>query len=318
MQLAGASRQFRVILVLFVVLVACDEDPQQPAPTGPLAPSALETVVDGSQVRISWSVGANSGTTRIKLLRNLNAAPTGPGDTASTLVYFGPDTEAFENLGSFLPDHEAERKYIFTAYGCDASGACETTGRSDTLAVTLLQCLRGGGYSLYWRHATAQTCEDDFTLGTAMTTLHPGWWRSCNADCDSATARQLTDPNGYIEANALGADPTLHSLAFSSVISSEYCRCLRTAQLVDLGPPIETNLSVSYYVADEPNRCAAVMGLLARIPPAGTNAAMFGHAGFNCGKLGLLAPAECAVLKPDGSDLIHIARVTWNQWPLLP
>lgn len=275
--------------------------------------------MDGNQVRITWvHADPTSGNTRIKLLRNLNTAPSSPDDTASTVVYSGMGTETSEHVSRFLPDHQTDRKYIFAAYGCDASGACEAIGVRDTLTLTLLQCLRGGGYSLYWRHATAQTCNDDFTLGTAMTTLHPGWWRSCNADCDSATARQLTDPDGYVEANALGADPTLHSLPFSSVISSEYCRCVRTAELVNLGPPIQTELSVSYYVADEANRCASVMGFMERIPAAGTNAAMFGHAGFSCGKLGLLAPAECAILKPDGSDVLHVGRVTWNQWPLLP
>jgi len=312
-------RNFLAAAIVLAVLSACDDGPQQPGPAGPRAPTALAAAVDGNRVRITWMhADPNAGTTRIKLLRNLNTPPSGPDDTLSTVVYSGLGTETSEDIVLFLPDHLTDRKYIFAAYGCDASGACEVTGVRDTLSLTLLQCLRGGGYSFYWRHASAQTCNDDLTLGTAMTTQYPGWWRSCNTDCDSATARQLTDPEGYIEANTLGADPTLHSLAFSSVISSEFCRCVMTAQLVNLGPPIQQDLYVSYYVGGETNRCERVMGFMARIPAAGTNTAVFGHAGFICGKLGLLVPAECAILKPDGTDALNIARVTWNQWPLLP
>lgn len=303
-------------LLGLAAFLACDDGPQRPDPGVRRPPAALHAQVVGNRVRITWT--PDPGSPRIKLLRNLNVPPSGPDDMQGTVVFAGVATETSEDLALFLPDHQTDRKFIYAAYGCDAAGGCENIGRLDTLSVTLLECLRGGGYSLYWRHATAQTCEDDFTLGTAMTTQYPGWWRSCAADCDSAVARQLTEPVGYDEARALGADPVLHSLAFSSVISSEFCRCLRTAELANLGPPIQQNLAISYFVADEPNRCAAVTELLARTPPAGTNAAVFGHAGFNCGKLGLLAPAECAVLKPDGTGVLHVARVTWSQWTLLP
>jgi hypothetical protein len=104
-------------------------------------------------------------------------------------------------------------------------------------------------------------------------------------------------------------------------VSSEFCRNVGTAVLMDFGPMIEERSDITYFVYDEANRCTNSYALIAEVPAAGTNTALIGHAGFTgtCPVLGALAWSEAAIFKPDGiGGQTLVARLLWNEWSALP
>jgi phosphohistidine phosphatase SixA len=276
--------------------------------------------VDGGLVELTWTnPDPSSGNTVVRVVRTLDAPPTGPSDPTATVVYEGPAEMATEPTAALLPDMpDAARTYHYAAYGCTPAADCETAGSSTTLALTLTQALVGGGYNIIWRHASANVCSDNLALGTAATTSTPDWWKSCETDCTIATARQM-NAAGVTEATVIGQDLTALGVPFSRVLSSEYCRNTQTAELMALGPVIEERQDITYFVYDEANRCANSEALLATPPDPGTNVALIGHAGFVCPVLDSLAWGEAAIYKPDGSGgSLLITRVPWNGWMALP
>lgn len=282
------------------------------------APANLTLWVQGSDIRLSWiAPQAASGNRQVRLLRRLNTPPAGPQDPAADLLYAGPATQYVDQLTALLPNFNTLRVYYYSVFGCDLAGTpCETLGSHAALAPTLVECLRGGGYTIHWRHADADVCSDHLELGTAANPVVPNWWRSCDANCGTATARQL-NAVGVQRATAIGQRIRSLGIPIGRVVSSEYCRCLQTAESMDFGPAIETSTGITYFVYDEPNRCATSYDWIETVPAAGTNTALIGHAGFSgsCPTLGSLAWSECAIFKPDGQGgSTLIGRLLWNQW----
>lgn len=194
----------------------------------------------------------------------------------------------------------------------------------------LLAMLKQGGLVIHWRHSAATVCQDCLAAGKADNTTIPNWWKSCEATCPAtpaecttaglATARQL-DATGVMEATTVGEFFDEQEIPIGRVLSSEYCRCFGTAELMDFGPAIEQRSEITYAVYDEDNRCANSMALIAEVPSAGTNTAIIGHAGFGntCPILSELAWSEAAIFKPDGQGgSTLIARVLWDDWRSLP
>jgi hypothetical protein len=180
--------------------------------------------------------------------------------------------------------------------------------------------LAGGGYVIHWRHASANVCADATALGTAATTTSPDWWKSCESNCSVATARQL-NAAGRDEATAMGSTLRARGIPFGRVITSEFCRNVETATLMDLGPTLEESPAITFFVHDEGNRCEASTALLADVPALGTNTAIIGHAGFPepCPVLADLAWSEGAIFKPDGlGGSVLVTRLLWNEWSTLP
>ena len=283
-------------------------------------PMGLGVVINDAEVDVGWtSPDPSSGNTKVKLIRTLNTPPTGPDDPTATLIYSGSASSAAHPTADLLPDMmDAPRTYHYAVYGCTSADVCETTGSAASLTPTLTECLRGGGYNLFWRHASATVCADNLALGSAATTMTPDWWKSCEADCAVATARQL-NATGVMEATSIGQDLASLAIPFGKVISSEYCRTVQTAENMALGPAIETSQQITYFVYDEANRCADSYPLLAAAPPAGANVALISHAGFSCPVLDALAWGEAAIFKPDGQgSSTLITRVVWDQWTALP
>jgi hypothetical protein len=233
-----------------------------------------------------------SGNTHVRVLRRLDTAPVDAADPSATVVFFGTATSASDDLTALLPSTATTpRTYHYAAFGCTGLGVCEPTGSRTTAAPTLVQALRAGGYVLHWRHSAATVCADQTALGTAATTMSPDWWKSCNDQCPpggTATARQLDD-NGRTESTAIGEIFGTLQIPIGRVISSEFCRNLQTAERMDFGPTIEQSPAITYFVHDEPNRCANSYGLIGEAPAAGTNTAIIGHAGFSCPVLEALA-----------------------------
>lgn len=95
-----------------------------------------------------------------------------------------------------------------------------TTGRADAAGVDEpLARLAGGGRALLMRHALAPGTGDPsgFRLG------------------DCGTQRNLNEA-GRAQARALGARLRAAGLGRARVLSSRWCRCLETAELLAVGP----------------------------------------------------------------------------------
>jgi len=288
-------------------------------------PSGILVQLDGSSINVSWlPPDPESGSTEVRLLRRLDAAPTGPDDLSATVVFDGDASlSAIDDLTALLPNTTGTpRVYHYAAYGCDVDGCdvdgCETTGVHATFSPTVREALKAGGYVLHWRHASADVCADRTDLGPAATTSVPDWWKSCDPICASATARQL-NPTGRAESQAIGDAFATLGILVGRVISSEFCRNVETAQLMDFGPTIEESQDLSFFVYNEANRCNASFAMLAQAPTAGTNTALIGHAGNSCPPLSTLAWAEAAIYKPDGmGGSTYIDRVVDEAWLTLP
>jgi hypothetical protein len=159
--------------------------------------------------------------------------------------------------------------------------------------------------------------------GTADTTKVDGWWRSCDPQCPpegNATARQLNPVAGAQEATTIGAELDAKGIPFGQVLSSEFCRCIQTAEHMDLGPAIQEVAGISFFVYDEANRCQHCYEQIRILPAEGTNTAIVGHAGFvSCPILIDLPMGGAAIFHPDGQGSAEwIVSVPWDGWDDLP
>ncbi len=101
----------------------------------------------------------------------------------------------------------------------------------------LVERMRGGGHVLMIRHALAPGTGDpaNFTLG------------------DCATQRTLSDA-GRAQARAIGDWLRQRGIRQARLYSSQWCRCLETADLLDLGPVTELPGLNSFYQRPEDRR----------------------------------------------------------------
>jgi hypothetical protein len=286
------------------------------------APSDLQAAVVTVDVQLVWTnPDPATGNTEVRLVRRLNVPPTDAFDAEATLVYGGSGTDATDPIVALLPDvPEQPRTYHYAVFGCQPAGPCETEGSRATLTPTLAQTLRGGSYVLYFRHATAMVCSDNTSLGYASMTTSPDWWKSCESVCTAATARQLTLPTASTESTSVKDFFDARAIPVGRVLSSEFCRCFTTAQLMDFGPAVETSPLITFFVYDDvQDRCANSRALVATAPVPGGNTAIVTHVGFTCSPLDTLAPAEALIYKPDGAGGTSlVTRVTWDEWATLP
>lgn len=273
---------------------------------------------DGQRVQLSWSTSAPS----VKVLRTHNGTPTGPTDPSAVVVFDGAGTAAGERVDLLLPDLPLEtHRYTYTAWGC-IGATCSAAPASTPFRVTLKQALRGGGYALYFRHATATTCADQTSLGTASTTSTPNWWKSCDSSCTTATAAQLTPASADVELGAISGFFADAGVAVSHVRTSEFCRAVQTAARFQLDAGVVEQVpALTFFVYEESNRCRDTTSLLNGAPAAGTNAVLVGHGDFAgaCAVLDSLNFAEAAIYKPTlGAPPRYLARVGATQWATLP
>ena len=286
--------------------------------TGGVTPGGLTVSLspDATQVLLSWTNGTSPALARVLVTRTLTERLDGGALVQSppTTVFDGLASSAAERVDQLLPSLDPARTYAYEVVGCTAL-ACEATGPSASLSLTLRQALRGGGYTVYWRHASAEGACDDATasctLRTAPTcaealrgTPQQDWWKSCDATPPTCTARQL-DANAPTQTAAVRDWFDANGVAVSRVLTSEYCRCVRTAEQFDFGPTPEPSEALTYFVHDEALRCARTMALLNTTPMPGTNVAMVSHVGFllpdggeSCPGLNMLSWGEAAIFKP--------------------
>jgi hypothetical protein len=296
-------------------------DPKTAQVTGmnfaiPAAPTALAARLEGTAVALSWTSSAAPGSTSVRLVRQRGAAPTGPSSGES--VFTGTGTTATDASAELSPNIT----WHYAAYPCTPCAECAASGAQAQFTPTLLQSLRAGGFVIWWRHGAATQCEDRRDLGLASETAFQ-WWKSCDKDCATAVARQLS-PSGVVEAQTMGVAIKAKGIPFGRVISSEYCRCRESAQLMNLGPAIETSMQVTFFVYEDVivSRCNTASLELSRTPAAGTNTAIVAHIYDECAGVGgpdlTLENGQAAIFRPDRQGgTTFIAKVRYNEWAAL-
>lgn len=143
-------------------------------------------------------------------------------------------------LAARLPTHRVAR---LAAVAIVAVALLAAARLSADDAGTAWAALRAGGHVALIRHASAPGTGD------------PAGFRL--DDC--ATQRNLSAA-GRAEAQTIGASFRAHDIAVAGVYSSQWCRCLDTARLLDLGP-VEPLAPLNSFFAS-PDQEAAQMAAL--------------------------------------------------------
>ena len=157
--------------------------------------------------------------------------------------------------------------------------------------------IRRGNYALVFRHGAANVGADTFADKAT------NWWKSC----DATIARQL-NPQGITESQKTGAVIKSLQIPVGRVFSSEYCRCFKTAELMNLGLQIVQHQDITYYVYDEANRYPKTMQLVSSQPTDSKVSVMITHAGFS----GML-PANPILQELQWGDAAVFKIVTGNE-----
>lgn len=172
----------------------------------------------------------------------------------------------------------------------------------------LVQRLRVGGYSVYFRHAATDWSQSDH--------IHEaGDWTSC----DSSQVRQLSD-EGRRSARAVGRAMRALKIPVGRVLASPYCRTVETAKLMDLGPVKTTtdivNLRVAAYFGGRDAIAERAQLLLSQPPEDGTNTVLVAHGNVARHATRVYPDeGEGIVFRPDGKgNFTFVGRLTPTQW----
>lgn len=166
----------------------------------------------------------------------------------------------------------------------------------------LIDALQGGGYVIYFRHAQTDWSQHDDVRG-------PGDWTSC----DPERMRQLSG-KGRETARAVGAAMRRLGIPVGAVYASEYCRCVQTAALLDVGPVQTTrdllNARAAEYVGGRGALARSARRRLGTVPADGTNTVLVAH-----GNVFVLVAGErppeggAAVVRPEGDGAFSLAGI---------
>lgn len=183
-------------------------------------------------------------------------------------------------------------------------------GAQDLAGAALIDALRGGGYTLYFRHAATDWSQSDRVAAD-------GDWTSCAP----ADMRQLSDA-GRATARRLGVALRALEIPVAKVLSSEYCRAAETARLMALGPVRPTrdimNLRAAAYVGGRDAAVARVRRQLAKPVPPGGNVVIVAHGNLMRAATGAYpGEAGSGVFKSDpASELgfVLVAELAAGDW----
>jgi phosphohistidine phosphatase SixA len=175
----------------------------------------------------------------------------------------------------------------------------------------LVQALRTGGYSIYFRHeATEWSQMDDVQKADD--------WLSC----DGARIRQLST-GGRQSAKNTGRSIQSLAIPIGQIFASPYCRTVETAKLMGLGEvePINDviNLRVAEYFGGPSAVVATARKLLAQSPPTNFNTIIVAHGNVARAST-LIYPdeGEGVVFEADGEgDFRFIGRLSPTEWQSL-
>lgn len=162
---------------------------------------------------------------------------------------------------------------------------------TDLSGEALVQVLRQGGFTIYFRHeATNWSQSDDIQQS--------GDWLSC----DGARIRQLSAAG---RQSAVATGQAIHALGIpvGRVLTSPYCRTVETASLMNLGKVEPSNdvinLRVAEYFGGRPAVVITARALLAQSPQKSTNTVIVAH--------GNVAQAATPVYPAEGEGIVFEA-----------
>ena len=186
------------------------------------------------------------------------------------------------------------------------TAAAEPTG--DLQGRALIDALRAGGHTLYFRHAATEWSQQDRVE-------QPGDWTSC----DPSRFRQLSD-NGRDTARAIGEAMRALGVPVARMLASPYCRTLETAQLMDLAP-VETtdaviNMRVASYFGGRAAVVATAQALLETPPLADSNTVIVAHGNVARDATPVYpGEAEAVIFRPEGGGGFRfVGRLGPDDW----
>lgn len=219
--------------------------------------------------------------------RALLRLSAGAGIAASSVVMKVSLAALAQDAPPPLADATAEPRLIARVraeeWAALASGPATPAAGEALAGSALLAVLREGGFVIYFRHARTDFSQDDTHLSNLT---------------DCATQRNLST-EGREQARAIGAAMRALAIPIGEVLSSELCRARETAELAfgRATPwPDLTSFGTASSDAEEEERAAALVQLLAIPPEPGTNTVLVGHL-FNIQRaVGIsLAEGEAAI-----------------------
>lgn len=175
----------------------------------------------------------------------------------------------------------------------------------------LVQSLRQGGYTIYFRHEATDWSQDDHIQKA-------GDWVSC----DGNLIRQLSAA-GRQSAQATGQAMRTLGIPFDRVLASPYCRTVETAKLMNVGEvePSEAviNLRVAQYFGGRAAIVATAQSLLAESSPKGSNTLIVAHGNVAQAATPVYpGEGEGVVFQADGQGGFHfIGRIKPAEWQAL-
>ena len=174
----------------------------------------------------------------------------------------------------------------------------------------LLTALQEGGHVIYFRHA--QTERDYADQADPNMSLD---------DCE--TQRKLNDV-GIQQAEAIGAAFTAQEIPVGEVITSEYCRAWKTADIAfgtyEQNPQLNFLPFEDYTDEQVEEMKSNVMPLLTAAPAPGTNTVIVGHDDIFESATGIYPDPQgiAYVLTPDGNGSFTLqANMLPEEWATL-
>jgi len=167
----------------------------------------------------------------------------------------------------------------------------------------LVRALRGGGFTLYFRHTATDFSQND---------------RAMTGYDECATQRNLSEA-GRAQARAIGEAIRSLALPVGEVVASPFCRTMETARL--MFGRAEPSTVVRGYEGTNPANAdyGKLVALLASPPAAGTLRMIASHGNPFRAIAGPphLDEGEAAVLKPAGAGFVVVARIRRGDWARL-
>ena len=169
----------------------------------------------------------------------------------------------------------------------------------------LLNALQQGGYVIYFRHAqTEKDYADQVT-----------------ADVNNCATQRVLSETGWQQARTIGAAFKENSIPVSEVISSQYCRAWKTADLAfskyEKNPALNFLPFEDYTDEQVAQMKANVMPFLTAVPASGTNTVIVGHDDIFESATGIYPDPQgmAYVVKPDGNGSFEIiANMLPEEW----
>jgi phosphohistidine phosphatase SixA len=208
------------------------------------------------------------------------------------------------------PDSTSDPKAVQTPSESQELSAGEKANAEfrDTLSgAELLSALKKGGHVIYFRHA--QTTKDYADQADSNLDL-----KNCE------TQRKLSDV-GEKQAKDIGAAFTAKGIPVGDVITSEYCRAWKTADLAFGRHQKNSKLNFlpfeDYTDAQVNEMKDNVMPLLIAVPTRGKNTVIVGHDDIFEAATGIYPDPQgmAYILKPDGKGSFSlVANLLPDEW----